>query len=386
MKRHLKQAKKGKRAKNARSTKRAAKHSKLAKVSTPQAFKVETVERPKLQQLDFSVYLEDFIPPKLVVRDKQVQQIQDAIDNYVRNGISSNLLLQGVIGSGKTSTLLYVLKKYDSNLYRLVKCKQMKGVKEVLASIGNVEALARERAPEVLPKVIESLKRDRKLIILDDVIQVASWFELMNYLDGIYRAIQAPIFVTTNVVQFVNKLPEDVRHTLLFMRVDFASYNAQELYSIIKDRVELSGSRIPDGSLKLIAALSADLGSARDALTMTRTSIQQGKASEEQIKEMKHMLEEQTYTDYLNKLAPKERQVLDFIVNQHSKTKEPIPVREVSKALNLSASRTSQLITALEQYEIISTQMERKHGNYRVIEPDSELIERSTKKQLTLPG
>jgi Cdc6-like AAA superfamily ATPase len=83
------------------------------------------------------------------------------------------------------------------------------------------------------------------VIILDDVTQVASWQELMNYLDGIYRAVQTPIFVTTNMFQFLDKLPEDVRHTLLFFRVDFGAYNAQELYSIIKDRVESSGAKFP---------------------------------------------------------------------------------------------------------------------------------------------
>ena len=41
-----------------------------------------------------------------------------------------------------------------------------------------------------------------------DVTQVSSCPELMNYLDGIYRAVQTPIFVTTNVFQFLDKLPE----------------------------------------------------------------------------------------------------------------------------------------------------------------------------------
>jgi len=362
---------------------------KRLKKATPQKRKSKPSQRsPKIKskppQLDFSVFLEDYTPPKLVVRDKQVRQIEETIDNFVRNGISSNLLLQGVTGSGKTSTLQYVLKKYDGKLYTLVKCKQLKGVKEVLAQIGGFEALARQRAPEILPRVIENLKKERRMIILDDVTQVSSWQELMNYLDGIYRAVQTPIFVTTNVFQFLEKLPEDVRHTLLFFRVDFGAYDAQELYSIIKDRVDLSGARIPIDALRLIAAHSTDMGSARDALTMTRTAIQTGRTRPEQIDEMKSTLEEQTYMDYLNKLAPKEREVLNFIVTEYAKRREPIPVREVSKALKLSPSRTSQLITGLEQYEIITTEVQRKHGNFRVIEPDSDLVERLAKKQAFL--
>ena len=45
---------------------------------------------------------------------------------------------------------------------------------------------------------------------------------------------------------------------------------------------------------------------------MTRTAIQLGKTTEEEVMEMKRTLEEQTYMDYLNKLAPKERQVHEF--------------------------------------------------------------------------
>jgi Cdc6-like AAA superfamily ATPase len=203
-------------------------------------------------------------------------------------------------------------------------------------------------------------------------------------MDGIYRAVQTPVFVTTNVFQFLEKLPEDVRHTLLFFRVDFPAYNAQELFSIIKDRVVLSNAKIPDSSLKLIAALSTGMGSARDALMMTRTAIQQGKTNKEEIKEMAKSLEEQTFADYLNKLAPKEKQVLDYIIAEYVKRREPIPVRDVSKALNLSPSRTSQLVTGLEQYEIISTELHREHGNFRVIEPDQTLVEKVAKKQATL--
>lgn len=338
----------------------------------------------QVRPLNFSVFLEDYTPPKLVVRDRQVKQIEETLNNFVKNGVSSNLLLQGVTGSGKTSTLLYVLKKYDKKLYTFVSCKQEKGVKEVLAHIGNFQPLARQRAPEILPRVIDGLKKEHKVVILDDVTQVSSWPELMNYLDGIYRAVQTPILVTTNVFQFLDKLPEDVRHTLLFFRVDFAAYNASELYSIIKDRVDLSGARIPDGTLRLIAALSTDMGSGRDALTMTRTSIQNGKTTEPEIREMKRMLEEQTYADYLNKLAPKERQVLNFIIQEFVRRHEPIPVRDISKALKLSPSRTSQLITGLEQYDIISTELRREHGNFRVIEPDAELVDKVAKGQLVL--
>jgi hypothetical protein len=73
-------------------------------------------------------------------------------------------------------------------------------------------------------------------------------------------------------------------------------------------------------------------------------------------------------------------------VHRFVEASKPIPVRDVSKELDLSASRTSQIVTALEQYEEITTEMNRKLGSFRVITPDPQLVEKVTKKELTLPA
>lgn len=335
-----------------------------------------------------SAFLEDYVPPKLIVRDRQVRQIKDAIDNFVDTGMSSNLLLQGYTGSGKTSTLQYVLKDYDPRLFIFVKCKQHRGIADVLAQVGGLKPKSRQRAPEILSQVIEHLRKGSKIIILDDVTAVPSWPELLDYMDGIYREIQSPIFVTTNMFHFLNELRDDVKHTLLFLRVDFPAYDASELYLIVKQRVDLSHTRFPSSALRLIAALSAESGSARDALAMTRTALQHGKTSEKDIHELRRMLDGQTYLDYLNKLAPKERQVLNLIVAEFTKRKVPIPVRDITNMLGLSPSRTSQLVTGLEQYDVVSVRFIHKGsmGNYRVVEPEKGLVDRVEKGELVLPN
>jgi len=376
-----------------------SKSSKLSssKVSKPKEPKVEKpkvskvaetkVEKPQpAKPYDLSVFYEDFIPPRMVVRDKQIEQIKQAIDNFIKDGVASNLQLQGVTGSGKTSTLMYVIKDYDPNLFAIVKGKQVKGVKEVLAQIAGLKPLARQRAPDLMPDAIKALKQKRRIIVIDDVTAIPSWLDLLGYLDGIYRAVQTPIFVTTNSFKFLEKLPDDVRHTLLFFRVDFPAYNAQDLYQIIKDRVELAGVSIPDETLKLISAYSAQVGSARDALTMTRTAIQLGKTNPEGIQELQRIMEEQTFLDYISKLAPKERQVFSYLLQRYVHERKPIPVRDISKDLHLSPSRTSQLVTGLEQYEVIQTRTEkgREGGNFRVIELDESLVEKAQKGEIDI--
>ncbi|MEM3859922.1 MAG: hypothetical protein QW478_11065, partial [Candidatus Micrarchaeaceae archaeon] len=174
-------------------------------------------------------------------------------------------------------------------------------------------------------------------------------------------------------------------HTLLFFRVDFPAYNAIDLYNIIKDRVKLAGARFPDSSLHQIAAYAAQVGSARDALTMTRTAIQQNKTDPKAISELQRIMEEQTYLDYVSKLAPKERQVLTYIIERYTKERKGIPVRDITRDMHLSPSRTSQLVTGLEQYEVIQTRMEHAGGgNYRVIELDETLADKVANGEINL--
>ena len=366
-----------------RQTRKTTQHAKLKSRTSKVSKQAKASKMQHAKQLNFSVFYEDYIPPKLVIRDKQVEQIKQTIDNFSKNGIAPNLQLQGVTGSGKTSTLMYVLRSYDPKLFTLIKCKQTKGIKEVLAQLAGLKPLARQRAPELMPEIIKVLKKDKRIIVIDDVTAVSSWLDLMGYLDGIFREVQTPIIVTTNVFKFLDRLPEDVRHTLLFFRVDFPAYNAIDLYNIVKDRVELSGARFPDESLHIIAAGAAQVGSARDALTMTRTAIQQSRTDQKSIAELQHIMEEQTYLDYVSKLAPKERQVLSYIIQRYAKSRRGIPIRDITRDLRLSPSRTSQLVTGLEQYEVIQTRTEHQGGgNYRVIELDETLADKAAKGEI----
>jgi len=360
--------------------------SKVLKSKVPKETKPK-VEKPQPSKpYNLSVFYEDYIPPRMIIRDKQIEQIKQAIDNFVKDGVASNLQLQGVTGSGKTSTLMYVIKDYDPRLFAIVKGKQVKGVKEVLAQIAGLTPLARQRAPDLMPAVIKALQQKRRIVIIDDVTAISSWLELLGYLDGVYRAVQVPIFVTTNSFKFLDKLPDDVRHTLLFFRVDFPAYNAQDLYQIVKDRVELAGVSIPDETLKLIAAYAAQVGSARDAMTMARTAIQLGRTDPKGIEELQKIMEEQTFLDYISKLAPKERQVFGYLLQRYVHEKKSIPVRDISRDLHLSPSRTSQLVTGLEQYEVIQTRTEkgRDGGNYRVIALDESLVEKAQKGEIDI--
>ena len=77
---------------------------------------------------------------------------------------------------------------------------------------------------------------------------------------------------------------------------------------------------------------------------------------------------------------------MEYILRQYNSTKRPIRVREITRELRLSPSRTSQLVTSLEQYEIITTQVQysKEGGKYRTIQPDEWLVERVGKGEIEI--
>jgi len=62
-------------------------------------------------------FKEDYNPEKILFRDEQIKRIEDVFKNYKEYGMASNLLLSGVTGSGKTSTVTYLINKNDNCIY-----------------------------------------------------------------------------------------------------------------------------------------------------------------------------------------------------------------------------------------------------------------------------
>jgi len=346
------------------------------KKAKPQEEPTTPAQEPEV--FDLSVFYDDYIPKRLVVRDEQVKKITDAINQFITARYSDNLLLQGVTGSGKTSTLQHVLNKFDKKLWVFISCKENRNLKGILGEIGDIKPTTRETASDLLPDVIDNLKKHRKIIALDDITSGSSWVELLDYLNAIFRKTQIPIIITSNLFTILDKMPTDARRTLLFKRVDFPAYNATELREIIKDRLQSINAKLPDGTVNIIAALVAkDDASARTGLDLTRMALTRHRTTEEEVRKLKAEIEKQSYYDYLTKLSPKERDVLSYIIRKFVETKKPVTARELSSILMLSQARTAQVITDLENYGVVTTKMffgGRREGNFRIVQPEDFLI------------
>ncbi len=342
--------------------------------------------RPK--EIDLSVFFENFVPPVMPGRTQQIERLKTTIDLYKKQKLADNLVLRGFTGSGKTSVMQYVIREYnDPDLFVTIKGHGTKNIKDVIAELGGIKPLARETALQVMNHVIPILQKRRPIIFIDDISTIPEHAVLLDLLCSIYREVQSPIFVTTHVFDLFEKLSdkgetkpmnEDYVRSLNFLPIDFETYDRKALYNILTQRIHLSGASFPDSSLRLISSLFLDQkASARDALYLARSAIQRGKTDEKSIYEIRNEINKQSYSDYIAKMSEPEQRIMLFLVERYKKSKESIAIREVSEALRLEASRSSHLVTRLENAKLIDTILERtgRGGNFRKInlKPDVAL-------------
>ncbi|MEM4067649.1 MAG: hypothetical protein QXV17_12410, partial [Candidatus Micrarchaeaceae archaeon] len=69
-----------KQSKHKNSEKGKAKVLKSSQRAKPKVRLIKKSANRKM--VDFSVFYEDYVPPKLVIRDKQVEQIKQTLDNF----------------------------------------------------------------------------------------------------------------------------------------------------------------------------------------------------------------------------------------------------------------------------------------------------------------
>jgi len=171
---------------------------------------------------------EEYIPKDILFRDAQIKQIRDVFLNYQRIGMGTNLLIQGVTGSGKTTIIKKITEKENNSIY--ISCLDKKTTHEVLKSLFNIKI---RNQSEVLQKIVKKLLEDPKILIIDEIDKVRDFTNLMNDLNFIYRKTMIPIIIITMKRNILQKMPLDVIKTLFFERVSLPSYNANELKCIL---------------------------------------------------------------------------------------------------------------------------------------------------------
>lgn len=315
---------------------------------------------------------EYYEPEKILHRKEQIKEIDNAFKNFKKFGISSNLLIQGVTGSGKTTIVTKVIKdntNENSEDFIFISGAETQTSFKTLRAIFDLNFSTIER---VLTEGVKKLKVHPKIIIIDEVNKIRDCNNLFNNLNTIYRGVQCPIILITNKRTIVDSMPDDARLTLLFDKVNFPAYNSFEIKDIIKDRIKRIKTKIkfPEGALAKICAFSGRQGSARIALMITMKCILANDYSFKHIDKIAKNLEKEDWRIFIKGLTPSEKRFLEALLNI-SNSKQFMRHSDLTMRLkDLSPSRISQLVTSFEDYGILITEYKnfgRGTGRYRII-------------------
>lgn len=298
------------------------------------------------------VFTQGFEPTQIEHRESQIEEITKVFLKFLEFGYSSNLYLSGRTGTGKTTCVKRVMKQFD-NLFIYATGITHNTPSKIIKALGDSTSSSVERA---ISDLCAKLNKERKVLIIDEVNKISDQRTFFNYLNAIFREVSVPIIIISNRPRLFDSMDDDARKTLLFERIDFKKYNAEELYDIVMGRIKLLNGEldyvIPEGSIRKICGISALDGSARDSLFMTFRCLISKDFSEEHIERLQKRIEQEEWEEFVNSLKKNECLFLKACLELYASEKQ-ITNRAIQEKVSLSPARISQLITTFIDYGII---------------------------------
>ncbi len=355
----------------------------------------------------------DYIPETLPHREREIAKLAEILVISAKGERPSNVFLYGLTGTGKTAVAKYVVKKlvekassYGVKLnYAYVNTRKVDTAYKVLASIASSLGL---RVPHTGLAVSEIYRRYMSaldnwgglhIIILDEI----DFFVKKNGDDLLYKLLRVnedllnarvSIIGITNDLNFVEELDPRVRSSLGEEEIVFQPYNADQLFTILKQRAELAFKLgvIDDSVISYCAALAArEHGDARRALDLLRVSGEiaeregADKVTVEHVKKASIELEENRVYQSVVSLPLHQKLVLrtivEIVMSRGQATTGEVYARYVEKAEQhslepLTMRRVSDIISQLDMMGLVVAEVVNRgrHGVTKVIKIRSDIM------------
>ena len=287
-----------------------------------------------------------FVPETLVHRDAEIRGIMRCVAPVLKGEKAKNLFIYGKTGTGKTACVKNVLAKldergdararsvymncrvYDSRYKIIQKC--VGDFKPGFARTGYSFAVLYEEFLNWIEGEGADDAPKRVIVALDEVDVIKDLDPLVYTLtranDDLKKGSVSMIGVS-NKVDFKNRLDARSRSSLCEEELVFASYNADQLRDILRQRVA-EGFRdgvVDDGALNLAAAIAAsENGDARYALSLLLRAGELAqkrhseKVNDKLVEESRRLADEDTAFGVIGSL-PQHQQLLLYAIATLSK-------------------------------------------------------------------
>ncbi len=217
-----------------------------------------------------------YIPAKLIGREKEINGIEHAVAPALKGERGRNLFIYGKTGIGKTSCVKYVIEEVKNlpnikSVISYINCRVYNSRYRVLSKIvsDHIPTYAKRGygAADLYEKLRNWIEEDNKILVvaLDEIDMVKDLDELIYTLTRINSDIKAggiTMIGISNKISFKDALDPRSISSLYESEIVFSSYNANELYAILKDRCAtgFKPGVISDDVLRYIAAAATKEG------------------------------------------------------------------------------------------------------------------------------
>lgn len=344
----------------------------------------------------------DYVPDKIVGRDEEIKEIAFHLSYIFRETPSlPRQIIFGGTGTGKTTIVLYVLKKLEEEIkkkkikLKIVKIKGSESktkyevLKQVLTQIASDIPVSTNSA-DLHKKIIEAIsERGFSVLVFFDEIHDINENELNNTLYTISRLGQDISFFETRQMEKIeakgkgeigyilvsndanirSKLKENTRSSLTRESIIFKRYTPAQIISILKSRIEdgaLYENMIEEGVLEFIASASVREGQdARYALILLSNSAKEAEKKSfsrinlSLVQEVNQKLIQEYMKQLLKDYPDLFMEILLITFDLHSR-QEKINSKTIweeyqkkSYLPQINFSRISQIITTLEKDNIV---------------------------------
>jgi len=366
----------------------------------------------------------EYVPETIVGREKEIKELAFNLSYFFRtNPTLPTLIIYGTVGTGKTTIINYVLKKFEESSKekeKKIKIIRIKGsdsktkyevLKQILTQIAPDMPISTITA-DLHTKIVKALSERglNVLIFLDEVHEIRE-NELNSVLYAISRlgediayskskkGITKPqksqfgYILVSNEFLLRNKLKDNTKSSLTRENLTFLRYNPKQIVEILKSRIDAGAIKkevIGEGVLELIAGESVKEGEdSRYALKLLSAVCKE--AAKRSLKKIDTLLVEEVSEDLKkNYLKENIKNLPDFyleillIIYELFKNDENINSKtiwdEYQKKTYLSKvnfSRISQIVSYLEKEGIIyvTTSKKTKLRNLSIEENKGEIEE-----------
>ena len=381
-----------------------------------------------------NVLRHDYIPSRILHRDKQQELVTQALLPLYKKSIPPNLLVYGKPGTGKTLVIKKVLtqiqNRIDKNSHQIkiatTNAKDQSNLYTVLVDLGRQLGLKSKKTTndklwlpstglsisEVFNRILYIIEKNKinTVFLIDEIDHLAKLIDKTGK-DILYSITRANLKLKngslsligiSNDVRFKEQLDPRVISTLSEEELVFPAYVTNEIKEILEDRIPLAfeENSISGGALNLCASMACrEHGDARRAIKLldvaakTAELNQDVSITDEHIRLAAQKIEIDKESQQLNAFSLHEKLLVITIMKSPNISTGDVysaykSLCKITHQNTLTQRRTTQMLNEIELSGLISGKMIHQgiHGNTKKfnLTVTSDLIKNTLKSNETL--